>query len=235
MLTFLGKTLNLVVVVVRVKGEKRNEGMAKGRTRSSGRGVGNASFCFRKLERFIVMLIWASTLQRAFRVFVKVHAKIHFERVLHSWRETHFWCFPQVSSRDLSRPGNGIPLVSIVSIFIERRHRYPRKILLFLQNFVTRAVTLRFDRSSSLENPLLPPEISSFRNSKYIVFHDERISNCRSNMSSSFFFPICIFLFRVTIQRENSAAGNISLSNPWWLAAESNLKNRAHVTVHFRD
>lgn len=148
MLTFLGKTLNLVVV--RVKGEKRNEGMAKGRTRSSGRGVGNASFCFRKLERFIVMLIWASTLQRAFRVFVKVHAKIHFERVLHSWRETHFWCFPQVSSRDLSRPGNGIPLVSIVSIFIERRHRYPRKILLFLQNFVTRAVTLRFDRFSSL-------------------------------------------------------------------------------------
>lgn len=39
------------------KGGKRNEGMAKGRTRSSGRGVGNASFCFRKLERFIVMLI----------------------------------------------------------------------------------------------------------------------------------------------------------------------------------
>lgn len=194
MLTFLGKTLNLVVVVVRVKGEKRNEGMAKGRTRSSGRGVGNASFCFRKLERFIVMLIWASTLQRAFRVFVKVHAKIHFERVLHSWRETHFWetRFPQVSSRDLSRPGNGIPLVSIVSIFIERRHRYPRKILLFLQNFVTRAVTLRFDRSSSLENPLLPPEISSFRNSKYIVFHDfqtvGRICPPRSFSPSAFFY-----------------------------------------------
>lgn len=106
--------------------------------------------------------------------------------------ERHFWCFPQVSSRDLSRPGNGIPLVSIVSIFIlhrERLHRYIEKNFAFWQNFVTRyAVTLRFDRSSSLENPLLPrlkfllfviPSCIS----KYIVFRDERISNCQSNMS----------------------------------------------------
>lgn len=227
--------------------------MAKGRTRSSGRGVGNASFCFRKLERFIVMLIWASTLQRPFRVFVKVRAKIHFERVLHSWRGTHtFDAFLRYRAGIYPGLENGIPLVSIVSIFILRREAAQIAEKNFAFCAIFRAVTLRFDRSSSLENPLLPLlarnfsfpvipiayfqvyRIPRWKNFKLSV---EYVRYCYS--SSSSFFPVShlhfFFISRNNPPSNEKIPGNISLSNPRWLAVESkNLNNPVRV-IHFHE
>lgn len=89
------------------------------------------------------MLIWASTLQRPlFACLWKSMQKY----ILNGYcirDERHFWCFPQLSSRDLSRPGNGIPLLSIF-ILHRVRHRYAARKTRFLTKFCKLVVYLLF-------------------------------------------------------------------------------------------
>lgn len=138
------------------------------------------------------MLIWASTLQRPlFACLWKSMQKY----ILNGYcirDERHFWCFPQLSSRDLSRPGNGIPLLSIF-ILHRVRHRYAARKTRFLTKFCKLVVYLlfffffflnvyRFPSKTPPRLKFLPFHPIYFQYI-YLVFHDERISNCQSNMS----------------------------------------------------
>lgn len=167
-------------------------------------------------------------------------------------RDTHFWCFPQVSSRDLSRPGKRYPpSFDCFDIYpASRGGTDSREKFCFLRNISCRHASLwslLLARKSS--SPAPRPKFLLSRNSNRI-FPSISYSTMKEFQTVSRICPLLLLLFLLLFPRFASAfffisrnnppsnekiPGNISLSNPRWLAVESkNLNNPVRV-IHFHE